>query len=375
MHNISNSIRSMMAILKTKWHKEDSVLEDNTLQFVAVLLFKVALNALVTMSSFKSMRKSFMGFFCMSLFIADVALLCGLATVWLIGDFVDTPQSLCYILAHASTAYRQLPLPVLLLGTLDYARSLRSHPYPMSWRRAILYIAEMLLVWALAMCYAYRHTNATVLVGTFRQGQNALFCPVLDSKVIIYFCIGTTLGSCGITLYFWRQLPRVFRTFYSLDLFKEAPEDQLHSDLAFSYRKLSQEEEELVEDGKNHAQSVAEQKEMQGPPLLLSITFVFTINWIAFLMINIICTLLDFAIPSYMNVNLLWMLCANSFLIGVVSWVKRRHLGTLSNPPDDICNWSAFWRISREMDHSLQDNGSQGIHTMSERIDKNLLLV
>ncbi|XP_066547071.1 probable G-protein coupled receptor 160 [Amia ocellicauda] len=358
----------MMAILKTEIGQR--MVEDNTLQFLGVLLFKVLLNCLLFASNFRRASSCFLGFFCVSLFLADLAMVCGVLAVQFSRDSeLYLPELMCSILAHSSTMYQQLPLPVLLLGLLDYTINMHRHFHPLTPCRAGLYCTQVLLVWAYASWFSYNHSISILLEGSLADGRTAIFCPVLDCKAALYCCLAAALAAGAVLLFFWRELPLLCRVMHRLGLFHEELENLVHSKPPHRYSQLP-------EEGHGELGKCAEQVgQWQRPPLLLSITMGYTLSWMAFLLINIMCVLVDFAVPSYISVNILWTMCFNSLLTGLTFWARSQRTISSTDLPEDICNWTFYWHMSRKTSPTSLEQISTGIYTLSDKTHKNPSLV
>ncbi|XP_036390158.1 uncharacterized protein si:dkeyp-100a1.6 [Megalops cyprinoides] len=349
----------MLAVLET-WEEEGRRWQDHTLLYLSLIGFKVGLNALTLVLCSQSLRRSFMGLSGASLCLVDVLLLCGTAYIWLFRQHLNAASSLCLLLSHSSTVYSLLPLPFLLLGALDYCATLSPVSRPTSLHRTRSCCLVLLSIWALACVYSYHCTDSEVIIAT--DGEPMLLCTVQDSAVVLYFCAGTSLAIAAVLLYYSQRAPECFRTALRLSRQWDASPPVPHCDLPLSYRKAPQ-------------PAAAEQAEgLPDPPLLLRFTLGFSLYWIPFLGVNMACRLLNLATPSYVTVNLLWVLCANSVLIGTVLWFQSRQPGPCGNPPDDTCRWSVY-KLQSGDESKLQEKLSQGIYTLSSRDTDKLLYV
>jgi len=84
------------------------------------------------------------------------------------------------------------------------------------------------------------------------------------------------------------------------------------------------------------------------PRLFVSLTLGFAVNWVPYLLMCLTCYLVGFMVPSYASVNLLWMACANSALVGIAFWFRSDRIGPYSKLPDDTCIWNSYWHLSKE---------------------------
>ncbi|XP_028663621.1 probable G-protein coupled receptor 160 [Erpetoichthys calabaricus] len=357
----------MMAILETGALMENQF-EDNTSHFLSILIFKLCLNCLIVLATHCSLRKSFIGYFCLSLFFADFLLFCSAGSIWLLKNPGDTPGSLCFVLSHFSTVYSLLPVPVLILGFLDHFVNLSSSAYPVPSKRAALYCTEMMLVWAFAVFYTIQNNDSKVHEATLSNNKLALLCPIHGSQTSTFFCLALILLIVWVGVTSWQLLPTLCKAISNMDLEEDPQPTVLQSDLPFFHKSPPEQQRSLAVSSLALAQGTRKQ-------LLLSITLGFSINWITFLLVNSISLLLDLAIPSYMSFNLLWLLCVNSFFIAIIYWYKSDHLGTTHSFPDDICRWSFYKHVSREIFPASQSSPPHGIYSVYGQEQKEGLLV
>ena len=83
------------------------------------------------------------------------------------------------------------------------------------------------------------------------------------------------------------------------------------------------------------------------PPLWFSLTLAFTIFWIPYVAVSVACLVFGYGVPAYISVNLLWLECTNSLLMGVVFWVNSKSLGPYSHLPGNVCLWHVYWHLSK----------------------------
>uniref|UniRef100_A0A671R0Z3 Probable G-protein coupled receptor 160 n=1 Tax=Sinocyclocheilus anshuiensis TaxID=1608454 RepID=A0A671R0Z3_9TELE len=99
-----------------------------------------------------------------------------------------------------------------------------------------------------------------------------------------------------------------------------------------------------------HGSSVVFQFSMQlsiAVVLILLLTLGFALNWMPYLLMCLACALVGFVVPAYASVNLLWMACANSVLVGIAFWCRSDGSGPLGKFPDDTCLWNIYWHLSK----------------------------
>ncbi|XP_048879896.1 uncharacterized protein LOC125748106 [Brienomyrus brachyistius] len=331
--------------------------QGNTLQFILILLLKVFLNLLVAVSCFSSLRRSLMGYMAHSVILADGLLLSVVTIPWLLGEHVDTAQCMCFVLAHASTIYSVLPLPVLLLGTLEHVSHLLLGAPLTDTRRGLAYSMLVLLLWALACLYSSSVTNTVVW-----HIHPYQLCMIHESSVVTYFSIGLCLLTLCVLITFRQEATVWIRESHK---YTDSCPTLKHSDLTFTYKKV----QDLHIEGVSPAFSWTGQDRMNGSAFLLSLVFGFATSWGPFLFITTAFWLLDFNAPSYISFNLLWLMCANSLVVGVIfaSCGKASGLSVLTL--DEICDWEMCRALVR------QDRLARGISTISEKTRAAILRV
>ncbi|XP_066500740.1 probable G-protein coupled receptor 160 [Hoplias malabaricus] len=347
---------TMMAVLE-EMEDNGSCTHDETVQYLFLLLSKMALNTLVLSFWLRSVTQSFLGILSISVYIADLLLIFTIAWIWCFKE--NTHMFMCLSLSHASTVYSMLPLPVLLVGMLDYAAHRHTEDNRDSTGRTAGRCVTVLLIWTLACFYSYWYNDSKLLVIQYKEGVEALVCPVQDSVVVSYFSLNLAVVASAVLLLYCRGVPRWVSLANKLSRKRSFPYVP-KSDLKFSKKPQKLKDwtvEELHRD--HHVQGL--------PPLFVSLTLCFVLNWTPYLLMSIICDLLGFAAPAYATVNLLWTACANSLLAGLTFWYRCDELGLSYKLPDDICAWSFYWHLSKE---SLTTSKKQynRINTLSERL-------
>ncbi|KAK6307916.1 uncharacterized protein LOC121538221 [Coregonus clupeaformis] len=330
----------MLAIIES-WEEEGSCLEDNTRQFLFILLLKVGMDCLVLSICLCRLHTSFMGVFGLSVFLVDVALACAVVAVWLLGP-AHSPVSMCFLLAQASAVFNALPLPVLGLGLLDYATESHYDSCHATPGRALCNCTLTLLVWVLAGVCACWSTFTNLIEVEYEGGKHALGCVVQESVFVVHFSVGISVAVCCVLLLHYKQLSSWLKEANKLSEQRDDVNPTLHRDLSFRYAKLGQ-----AGADKDEEKALAMETEWQRHPLYLSLTLGFSTTWASYLVMCVACELLGLAVPAYIAINLLWLECANSLLVGLVFWLKSDWLGPYSNLPDDICQWQVYWHLSR----------------------------
>uniref|UniRef100_A0A672PD56 Si:dkeyp-100a1.6 n=1 Tax=Sinocyclocheilus grahami TaxID=75366 RepID=A0A672PD56_SINGR len=254
-----------------------------TLQYLLILCSKVALNTFVLSFWRHSILKSLVGLCSVSMYVADMLLVSAVTGAWLFREHLPTSTSMCFILAHGSTVYALLPLPILIAGALDYASYPHLDVSSSSRRRAVCYCTVVVLLWAFACCYTYNYTD-TQPMEIYKDNARVLVCRVHGSTVAFQFSMQISIAVGLILL---------------------------------------------------------------SPPLFVRLTLGFALNWIPYLLMCLVCAFLGFVVPAYASVNLLWMACANSVLVGIAFWFRSARTGPLRTFPDDTCLWNIYWHLSK----------------------------
>uniref|UniRef100_A0AAY4BAY0 G-protein coupled receptors family 1 profile domain-containing protein n=1 Tax=Denticeps clupeoides TaxID=299321 RepID=A0AAY4BAY0_9TELE len=303
------------ALSSQEWEDAQECTQDHTLQYFSLMLAKVALNCFMMSFTPRSLYRSFMGICTLSLCVTDFLLVCGIGACMLLARHISPPVSLCFLLTHASVVYSLLPVPFLMLGVLDY--STHSHVKSPPSKR-VFYVAEVILVWGVAGVYSCLFTNTSVLKIVFNINTKALVCIVEVSHVVTCSCLIAFSAICFLLTIYYKDIVRWTRQANRLSSAREIPQAELHSDLSLSYFKLQEQgREQPITDGSSSPK----------PPLFIAFTLCFALHWGPYLLMIMVTEILDMAIPAYTTVNSLWMVCANSFMVGMMFWLKSDKLG------------------------------------------------
>uniref|UniRef100_A0A8C1ZCK5 Si:dkeyp-100a1.6 n=1 Tax=Cyprinus carpio TaxID=7962 RepID=A0A8C1ZCK5_CYPCA len=316
----------MMAIIWSPGVNENFP-HDETLHYLLILCSKVALNTFVLSFWRHSIFKSLLGLCSVSMYVADVLLVSAVTGAWLFKEHLPTTTSMCFILAHGSAVYALLPLPILIAGALDYTSYPHLDVSSSSRRRSACYCTVVVLLWAFACCYTYNYTD-TQPMEIYKDNARLLVCRVHGSTVVFQFSMQISI-SVGLILLFYfkttigwiRKANKLKNTAFALE------KDQL-----LPYNQVG-------EGGNSETQS--------SPPLFVSLTLGFALNWIPYLLMCLVCAFLGFLVPAYASVNLLWMACANSVLVGIAFWFRSARTGPLRKFPDDTCLWNIYWHLGK----------------------------
>ncbi|XP_043103472.1 probable G-protein coupled receptor 160 [Puntigrus tetrazona] len=312
----------MMAIVWSSGVNENFP-QDETLQYLLILCSKVALNTFVLSFWRHSILKSLLGLCSVSMYVADMLLVSAVTGAWLFKELLSTSTSMCFILAHGSAVYALLPLPILIAGALDYISYPHLDVRSSSWRRLVCYCTLVVLLWASACCYTYIYTD-TQPIEIHKDYERVLVCRVHGSTVVFQFSLQISIAVGLILLFYSKKTVGWIRraTAFAQEKDQHCPYNQEGEGGSFEIQESS-------------------------PPLFVSLTLGFALNWIPYLLMCLLCSFLGFMVPAYASVNLLWMACANSVLVGIAFWFRGASTGPLRKFPDDTCSWNIYWQMSK----------------------------
>ncbi|XP_060913372.1 probable G-protein coupled receptor 160 [Labrus mixtus] len=323
----------MLAAME-QWDMDTGCHIDKTAMYLLLMILKLVLDASVFYLCCQKLYTFFLNMCSLSLVLFDLLLVIFMATVWILG----TEKSLvspCFVLANASAAYGALPLPMMFLGFLDYclqdASPCNQRPFCKLVGNAIL----TLLVWILAITYTFGHVQSERV--ELDNVKVVLVCIVDMSTVIKYFVSGLFMAVICMMLPFCSMIPRWVN---EADTISEAREEEekKRSDL-FTLTNCIEE--------KNCEKNYLEDTNWPRPPLWFSLTLGFGLFWLPYLAVSVACMCFGMEIPGYLSVNILWLECANSLLLGLVFWAKSKMQGPYSQLPENVCSWNVFWHLSK----------------------------
>ncbi|KAG7227012.1 hypothetical protein INR49_022358 [Caranx melampygus] len=317
----TSSYIKMLAIME-QWEEGSAHHTVNTDKYLMLLLFKCGLDAVVFYLCCRKLTSSFLSMCSVSIVLADVLVTFYMAAVWSVGTerFLG---SCCFLLAHTSATFGALPLPVMFLGLLDYCLEDTSLGKQSTCCKLVRNVFLTLLVWTLAVIYSFSSEKGKLMELDSVTGTKATVCEVEDSSLVPYFELLVFITVLFAVLPFWSRIPRWVKEADRLSDMREEKDNQ-RSDFLVSplTTKTGSSEENYLQ-------------EAVLPPLWLSLTLAFTTIWIPYLVVSAVCLVLGYGVPAYISVNLLWLECTNSLLMGVVFWVKSKWLGPYSHLPDN----------------------------------------
>ncbi|XP_048066719.1 probable G-protein coupled receptor 160 [Megalobrama amblycephala] len=328
MFNLHSSSAIMMAVIWPKG-KNENFPQDETLQYLLILCTKVGLNTFVLSFWRHSILKSLLGLCSVSMYAADMLLVCAVSGAWLFKEHLPTSTSMCFILAHGSAVYALLPLPILIAGAFDYASYPNLDITRSSRSRVVSYCIMVVLMWASAFVYTYHYTD-TEPTEIYKDKLRVTVCRVHGSTVVFQFNMQISIAVGLILLLYFKKLIGWLSRANKL---AELRSTAFVPDQDFPYSQFG-------ECGKSEIQE-------SSPPFFVSLTLGFAVNWAPYLLMCLTCAMVGFVVPAYASVNLLWMACANSVLVGIAFWFRSDKTGPYSKFPDETCFWNTYWQLSK----------------------------
>lgn len=353
----------MLAVLE-EWNGEGGVHVDNTSRYLYLILFKLGLDTTILYLCWRRLHSSFLSMCGLSIVLADALMVVSLATVWFLNPS-KSPVSVCFILALFSAAFSVLPLPMLSLGVFDYFTQDKCYANHRPLWMTLRNMALALLVWLLAAVYSYvTATNYQMEIEHY-GGLKAVVCEVQESPLVNYLVVGLLMVIICSLLPHYSAIPAWHRKATWLSDQRDQPNHIQKSDLLHSTAGPIRHED---------AEAEALVKTAQRPPALwISLMLGFASVWLPYLCLSVLFVLLGFGIPAYIMINLLWLECTNSLLVGVVFWVKSQWWGQYNRLPDDVCMWRTYLHLSRATDayqrtlHPSHETAS--VNTVSHQFD------
>ncbi|XP_069383481.1 probable G-protein coupled receptor 160 isoform X2 [Paralichthys olivaceus] len=292
----------MLAILE-QWDERSGYKIDNTGKYLSLMLIKLGIDTVVFVLCCRKLYTSFLNMCSLSIVLADLAMVLCMTAVWLLGP-ERSPLSPCFVLAHTAATFEALPLPVIGLGIIDYCIEDACLANKNTFCKFLRNVVMTLLVWMLAVIYSIAYAKVELMELVTVTAVKALVCEEKESMLITYFLLGLFAAVTLTMLPFSTSIPMWVREANRLSELREKHVDQ-RSDL-FTVSPST------------------ETKSM-----------------------SVACLVLGFGVPAYITVNLLWIECTNSLLVGVVFWVKSRSLGPYCHLPENVCLWHVFWHLSK----------------------------
>ncbi|KAE8293279.1 hypothetical protein D5F01_LYC08387 [Larimichthys crocea] len=310
---------------------------DHTVKYLFLTLAKLGMDMMVFYLCCRKLSTSFLNTCSVSIILADALLPFSITCVWFLG-VERSPVSLCFILANVSAMYAALPLPMMILGLMDYYLK---DTYLCNQSTVCKYLTNAVLTllgWMLAGIYAFGSVETELRGLEYMTQIMALGCKVSESKVIFYFIwVLLTVFICTM-LPFCPSIPQWLKEANRLSVVGGELENQ--------WRDMS-----IISANCTETKSCNE-KDLEGlihprPPLWFSIMLAFSAFWMPYFAASVICEIFSFGEPAYITVNLLWVECTNSLLMGVVFWTKSSTHEPYNHLPENVCSWHVFWYLSQ----------------------------
>lgn len=306
----------------------------NTDKYAFLMLLKLGLDIAVFYLCSRKPSASLFRVCSLSIILADLALVSTLAVVWFLA-LDKTPVPLCTLLPIASTTYEAVPLPMAFLGLLDYCLWDTCLQKPNTCWKKTRDVILTLLVWTTALIYSFCFVKDKIVELNAKPKTTTLACEVQESTAVTSFIFITfTLVLCAALPY----LSRIPQWLKEADQMSKTREEKDNPSSDF-----------LVVSDKHTETKLHEEhlEKPHRPPLWLSLMLGFAVFWMPYLSTSAICLLLGFGVPAYISVNVLWLECTNSLLMGVVFWANNDPQVPYCNLPENICLWRVYWHLSR----------------------------
>uniref|UniRef100_A0A8C6PY60 G protein-coupled receptor 160 n=1 Tax=Nothobranchius furzeri TaxID=105023 RepID=A0A8C6PY60_NOTFU len=271
---------------------------NNVAKYFFLLLFKLLLDTAVLYTCRPKRFIHFLNVCSLSIVIADFLLTVSMGVAWIVGgerSFV----SACFLLANASVTYGAIPLPMICLGLIDYCLEETCMSKHTACYKLLRNVIFTLLVWIIALVHSFSSFHEKPVLLDYIPGKKTLVCKVEESTMITVVILGL-----------------FFLTFFTTDLF-------LTSDWKYDMETFKGEEKHLENIGSL-------------PPLWFSLMLGFMLFWMPYLIVILSCLLSGFAVPAHISVNLLWLECTNSFMVGLLFWVKSKTKGPHNHLPENV---------------------------------------
>ncbi|XP_031701011.1 probable G-protein coupled receptor 160 [Anarrhichthys ocellatus] len=308
---------------------------DNTDEYLGIMLIKVVLDIVVLSFSGRKLSTSFLSMCSLSIVLADSVMVLLFSSLLFLGP-ERYLMSLCFILANASAIYEALPLPLICLGLLDCCLEGTYLGKQSAFSKFLRHTALTLLVWILAVIW-FGSVKLDSMKLDYQERLSVLVCEVRESTLINYFILGL-FSAVGCTMLpFYSMIPKWVGEANRISEAREEPENQ-SSDLLFTSTDCTE--------TKGIEENPPEETVYPRPPLWFSLILGFSLTWMPYLVMSVVCMLLSFGVPAYITVNLLWVECTNSFLTGVMFWANSNKQGPYSLP-ENVCPWPIYWHLSR----------------------------
>ncbi|XP_007896087.2 probable G-protein coupled receptor 160 [Callorhinchus milii] len=312
----------------------------NTTEIIFLLLLKCVLNYVSFYFANKSLWRSIVGAFTVTLCASDL-LLFG-TVLFLSSETPDIKASvLCSVLQFFSGMYTGIHAPIFILTVVDNYYNLQAEPCLLSRKKSVGYWLAVVAVWAAAITYMLQSTSISGLQVLIHDNLKVQFCPIHSTDLILICSLVMMAFSVLVGLSAWWSIPAFALSMRvsNFQLFTTADEPPSLQSNVFISCKEPRESPLLSLPTQDNA------------PLLLCIAISFLCNWMPFMMISSVCILLRIPVPAYISMNTFFLLCFNSFAIRVLYWCKAGQLDSAVHFPEPIYDWNICRSMCRPRTH------------------------
>lgn len=327
----------MLAVLK-QWNVESGCYMDNTVKYLYLMLFKLSLDAAVHTLCCRKLYSYILSMCSLSIVLADCVVAFSLATMWFLGA-ERSPMSPCFLLAHVSATYGAVPLPMMFVGLLDYCLEETHICKQRAFCKCLRNTVLILLIWVVAVTFSFCSVNTEPMELQYLTQGTTIVCEVEESPLITCFTLLLFTAVMCAMLPFWSS---ILKWQEEADRLCEAREERESTKSDFLFISTN-----CTTETKSSQETHLEEINRPRPPLWLSLTLSFATYWMPYLFVSVLCLVLGFGVPAYITVNVLWMECTNSLLMGVVFWAKSNTLGPYDHLPENVCLWHVYWHLSK----------------------------
>lgn len=319
----------MLAIMETE-DEEHGCLIDNTAQFSLLMLLKTGMDAGVLYICCRKLSTNFISMLNLSIFLADVIMLFSMAVVLSL-EVELSHFPLCFILAYFSATYAALPLPAMCMLSLDYCLEATCSGTQSARGKCLRNMSVTLLLWTAGVIYSVGSVTPELMETEYNTGLKAVVCEIYESRTVNYFTVGLLSALILTLLPCWQKIPQWVNEANRISEARDKVPEKLQSELLLTSAETK---------------SLPVDPAIPPPPLWLSLTLGFAVFWMPYLMVSVACQFFGFGVPPYITVNLLWVQCSNSVIVGVMFWLQSKTLGPYNRLPEDVCSWPIYWHLS-----------------------------
>ncbi|NXK94388.1 GP160 protein, partial [Formicarius rufipectus] len=272
---------------------------ETSCMLLLVMLGKVFLNFFMLQVKPKSVKATFMGYFCVSVALLDFTLLLSICFIFCFEDFAlwgvrFTKYHICLFTQITSLTYSILHYPVYLVAALDYYTTMsQTSQFPKRGQK-LLYVFAVVVIW-ISGFFCVLKVPAVYEEMEIQNSASPYQCPVSASlqsysvSCAMVLLLGTAL------LARWKEVGTTLLS-ARLTSFSSQPV------LVFSYTS-------------NNSTCCKRQ-------LLTRLLICFLGTWAPFVVLHVLVLVLGVQIPAYVEMNVPWLYFINSFLLAAVYWCR-----------------------------------------------------